>query len=166
MSPVRRTWVPPHSSIDHAGFVAVGFAHGDDADLVAVFLPEQGHRAEFDGGVRGHQAGGDFRVLADAGVHLGLDPVQVQSAVIGRGWDTSKRSRSGALRLPFCCDVGAQLAAQRLVQQVGGGVMGPDAGAAGMIDGGDHGHAPRQRGAGLDPAELHEQVAQAFSACR
>ena len=51
----------------------VALPHAEHADLVAVFLAEQGHGARRDGVVGGHQAGRDGLVMADLGVHLGLD---------------------------------------------------------------------------------------------
>ena len=62
-------------------------------------------------------------------------------------------------------DMRAEALAQRLVQQVRGAVVRADRGAAGVIDLGDHRGAD-VRGAGLDAAEMHEQVAQFSSACR
>ena len=81
------------------------------------------------------------------------------SPVIGRGWLTSKRSRSGAFRLPFCVTVRAEFTAQYLVQQMRGGVMRANAGAARVIDGGDNGVVDPD-GAAFDDAEMHEQIAQ------
>ena len=40
--------------------------HLDNADLIAVFLAEQGQRTKLDGGVGGHDAGRDITVHADA----------------------------------------------------------------------------------------------------
>jgi hypothetical protein len=74
-------------------------AHGDHAHLLAVFLAEEGAGAEALGGVGRHDPGLDGGVLADVGVHLGLDAAS-SSRVIAFWWAKSKRRRSGATRLP------------------------------------------------------------------
>ncbi len=55
--------------------------------------------------------------------------------------------------------MGAQLAAQRLVQQVGGGVVGADRAATDVVEFSHHRLAD-QRGAAFHPSEVHEQVAK------
>ena len=85
--------------------------------------------------------------------------------MIGRGWLTSKRSRSGAISEPFCVTCVAEPAAQRLMQQMGGGVVGADGAAAGVVDLELDRVADLQRAA-LDRAEMDEQVAEPASACR
>ncbi len=158
MSPVRRTCVPPHSSIDQAGLVAVRLAHRHDAHLVAVFLAEQRHRAVFHRRLRRHQPRGDLGVLADAGVHLGLDPVQFIGGYRPRLGDVEAQP-IGGVQAALLLHMGAELAPQRLMQQMRGGVMRADRATPRVIDRGDDGDAGR-RDAGLDAAEMHEQVAQ------
>ena len=67
ISPVRRTWVPPHSSTDQpSAFWPCSralLAHRDHADLVAVFLAEQRARAGLAGVVDRHQPRGDLVIL-------------------------------------------------------------------------------------------------------
>ena len=77
MSPVRPTCVPPHSSTDQAPRLVGLAAHLDDADLVTVFLAEQRQRAKLDGGVRGHDAGRNLAVHANAFIDDGLYPCQL-----------------------------------------------------------------------------------------
>ena len=72
MSPVRRQWVPPQSSTEVVRAVGLA-AHAHDADLVAVLLAEQRHRAGLDRGLAVHQADPDLGVLAQERVDLGLD---------------------------------------------------------------------------------------------
>jgi hypothetical protein len=62
-------------------------------------------------------------------------------------------------------DVGAEHLAQRLVQQMGGRVVGADRRAARVIDHQVDDVADLQR-ALLDLPEMHEQVAELSSACR
>ena len=164
MSPVRRTWVPPHSSTDQPSALLPcsrgALAHRHDANLVAVFFAEQGASAGVAGVVHRHQPRRDLVVL--------------QHDVVGDVLDATKLVRRDRLRMhevetqPVGCDhrtalrdVIAEHLAQRFVQQMRGGVVGADRRAPGMID------LEQQRAAGfqgalLDGAEMHEQVAGAF----
>ena len=67
MWPVLGTWVPAHSSLDQSP------PDGDDANLLAVLLPEQGHGACSPGGVDVHDLIGDGQVLGELGVDALLD---------------------------------------------------------------------------------------------
>jgi hypothetical protein len=100
MSPVRPTWVPPHSSTEYEPTLLAG-AHGDDAHLVAVFLAEQRARARGDGVVDRHQPRGDGRVLENDAIGDVLD-ARSSAGSTGLGWVKSKRRRSRATSEPFC----------------------------------------------------------------
>ena len=76
-------------------------AHADHPHLVAIFLAEQRHRAFVHRRVGRHQPGGDLGVLADP-AFTRSPPTPCRRARSGVGCETSKRSRSGAFRLPFC----------------------------------------------------------------
>jgi hypothetical protein len=108
-------------------------SHGDDADLVAVFLAEERLGAERARVVGGHEARLDRGVLADEGVHLALDAGQLLgSEGLGVG-EVEAEAVLGVEASPLR-DVVAQRASQRLVEQVGRGVVGADRGAAGVVD--------------------------------
>ena len=96
ISPVRRTWVPPHSSTDQPMRVAAALAHRDDAHLVAVFLAEQRARAGRDGVVDRHQPRGHRRVLQHDVVGDVLDPLDLLGA--SSAWDARSRSAAGRAR--------------------------------------------------------------------
>ena len=114
---------------------------GQDADLVAVFLAEQGDGAGLDGVLRAHQLRLGGQVLADDRVHLGLDPGQF---VLGQGGVVAEVEAHalGIDQLALLGDVGAQHILQRRMDQVGGGVVG--AGGQAGVRGG------AQLGAGAD----------------
>ena len=79
MSPVRRD-VGAAAELDRVGAAVLADAHGDDADLVAVLLAEEGHRTLGDGGVAVDDADARFLVAAEVEVHLGLDQAQLVGA--------------------------------------------------------------------------------------
>ena len=152
ISPVRRTWVPPHSSTDQPSAFCpcsrASPAHRYHADLVAVFLAEQRACAGFAGVVHRHEAGGDLVILQhhvvgdvlDAGELFRRDRLrmhEVEAQAIGR----DQRAALG--------DVIAEHLPQRLVHQMRRRVMGADRGAACVID------LELQRGAELQRALLH-----------
>ena len=157
ISPVRLTWVPPHSSTDQPSVLPRALAHGDHAHLVAVFLAEQRARAGGAGIVERHQPRGHRRILQhdvvgdvfdalDLGQRNRLGMREVEAQPVGR-------HQRALLR-----HVIAQHLAQRLVQQMGGGMVLPDGGTARVID------FQKQRVADLQRAlthrdEMHEQVA-------
>jgi hypothetical protein len=108
-------------------------AHRHDPHLVAVFLAEKRLRPDAARVVRRHDPGFHGRVLADEIVHLPLDlrnllqaqrlaMAEVEAQPVGR-------IERAALR-----HVIAKRAAQRLVQQVRGRMVGADRAAAGVID--------------------------------
>ena len=92
-------------------------------------------------------------------VDLGLDRADLARRVSGRGWLKSKRSRSGATSEPFWVTCVAEMAAQRGVQQVGGGVGAADAVAARGVGRELDRIADRERAA-LERADMDVQVAQ------
>ena len=102
-------------------------AHREDADLVAIFLAEQRHRAGRDRLVHAHQPDADRLVLADMAVHVGLDRLdllaghrlgvrEIEAEIVGR-------DQAALLR-----DMVAEPLAQRRVEQMGGAVIGADLG--------------------------------------
>ena len=104
-------------------------AHRYDADLIAVFLAKQRLRADGAGIVGGHDPGLDRRVLADEGVDLGLDGLQVIGRDGRRVTEVEAQAVGGVEASPLG-DVVAQGTAQRFVQKVRRGVVRPDRGAA------------------------------------
>ncbi|EGY00849.1 hypothetical protein AZA_84542 [Nitrospirillum viridazoti Y2] len=133
-------------------------AHADDADLVAVLLPEQRHGALLDGLGRGHQAGDDLAVAQDAGVHCRLDHAHVVIRQRRRLADVEaqalRRHQRALLR-----DMLAQALAQGLVQQVSGGVVGADVAPAAAVHAQLHQLSGRKRAVG-DGADVGEDGAQ------
>ncbi len=95
MSPVARTWVPPHSSW-------LTSAHGDHAHRVAVLLAEERHRAGGDRLVRALHLGRHRDVGQDVLVDQVLDRRARSSADSAVKCAKSKRSRSGATSEPAC----------------------------------------------------------------
>ena len=96
MSPVRLTCVPPHSSTDQPSVLPRALAHGDDADLVAVFLAEQRARAGSARIVERHQARRHRRVLQHEVVGDVLDAARVPPP--SSAWDARSRSAAGRAR--------------------------------------------------------------------
>ena len=76
MSPVALTCVPPHSSMLNPGIA-------DDADLVAVFLAEQRHRAGGDRLLGRANLGRHRRVAMICSLTIRFDPLAVSSRVTG-----------------------------------------------------------------------------------
>ena len=66
------------------------------------FSPKSARAPSSCGVVRRHDPGLDRRVLPDVGVDLGLDRGELLAASSPCRWVKSKRSRSGATRLPRC----------------------------------------------------------------
>ncbi len=120
-----------------AQFDAVGAVvldpHRQDADLVAIFLAEQRHRALGDRLVRAHQAGRDRLVVADVRIHLGLDRGDVVGAerAVVREVEAEAVGRDQAALLRH---VRAEPVAQRGVEQVGRAMIGADRAAALLVD--------------------------------
>ncbi len=98
-------------------------AQGDHADLVAVFLAEQGDGTGVDGVLGRHQLGRDRDVLADDRVDLGLDGGQL---VLGhrRVVAEVEAHAVGIDQLTLLGHVRAEHILQRRMHQVGGGVVG------------------------------------------
>ncbi len=133
MSPVRAD-VGASAQLNRPSHgVAAALAHGHHTYFVAVFLAEQGARAPTHRILDGHQPGGNRRI---AQYHLVGD-------VFDR-FDLGRRHRLGMRKIEaqpvgrdqraFLRDVVAEHLAQRLVQQVGGGMILPDGGASLMVD--------------------------------
>src|SRR5262249_53359607 len=116
-----------------AGLALPLLTHGDNAHLVTVFFAEERERARRHRLVGRHEARRDGTVLADAGVHLAVDDVEV----LGR-----KRTRMAEVEAePIGCDqrallrhMLAQAAAQRLMQEVRHRVVGAKLRAAALVD--------------------------------
>ena len=161
ISPVRRTWVPPHSSTDQPSAFCPRsrgpLAHRDHADFVAVFFAEQRACAGFAGVVHPHQARGDLVILQhhvvgdvlDAGELFRRDRLRMHEVEA----QAIRRDQRAALG-----DMIAEHLPQRLVQQMRRRVMGADRGAPRVID------FELQRGAELQRAllhraEMHEEIA-------
>ncbi len=129
ISPVRRTWVPPHSSTDQPSALLpcarALLAHRDHADLVAVFFAEQRARAGVAGVVHRHQPRRHLVVLQhhlvgdvlDAGEFFGRDRLRMHEVEA----QPVRRHQRAALG-----DVIAEHLPQRLVQQMRRRVMGAD----------------------------------------
>src|SRR3981189_2787486 len=80
ISPVRRTWVPPHSSTDQPRALLPyprAFAHRDRARLVAVFFAKQRTGTRFAGVIHRHQPRGDLIILQHHVVGDVLDASQL-----------------------------------------------------------------------------------------
>ena len=141
------------------GALAVGRpAHRDDADLVAVFLAEQRAGAGLDRLVDRHQLRHHRLVLEEHRVGDVLDALDLVVADRLRVAEVEaqavRRDERALLR-----DVVAEHLAQGLVQEMGRGVVGADAGAAGVVDGKLERMADLE-GALLDDDVVHEEVAE------
>ena len=124
MSPVRPTWVPPHSSTEKARAPGVvGAAHRDDADFVAIFFAKQRAGAGGDRLFLRHQARVDRRVVLHDFV---AEPLDLGQIFLGhrlgmREVETQPiRRDERALLLHMV----AEHLPQRLVQDVRRGVIG------------------------------------------
>ena len=51
----------------------IGFAHGEHADFLAIFLAKQSKRTRSDRIIRGHQTRGDALISANLRVHIGFN---------------------------------------------------------------------------------------------
>ena len=162
MSPVRDTWVPPQSSRE----ADIQHAHG-----VAVFLAEQRHGAALDRVVIGH----DLRHGGLIGQDLGIDDGFHASDLLGGQRRVLREVETGLVGIDqraALLDVSAQHLAQRLVHQVGGGVVAHCARATHGVDAGQQAVAHRQRArfqhavmaehAGLDLQRVGHGEAQAI----
>ena len=116
--------------------LALRAAHREHADFLAVLLAEQRHGAGGDRLFRRHEARVDRAVEANALVHLVLDLAQLfrgdRLGVADVETQTIGRDQRALLR-----DVRAEMAAQRLVQQMRRRMMRAQLGAADRIDGHD-----------------------------
>ena len=138
----------------------VGHAHGDDADLVAIFLAEQRQRALRDGLIRRHQMGLHRLVLQDHRVDEILDR---DDLFVGHGF-LMREVESEPARLDqraLLRHVRSQHFAERFVQEVGRGMVRAGRGAAPMIDIEIDRVADFQR-ARLDDAMMQEEAVQLF----
>ena len=84
----------PAAQLDRIGGLAVA-SHRKDANLVAIFLAEQGHRARRHRIVDAHQPRTDGHILADVAIDVGLDRLdllagqrlgvrEIEAEIIGR----------------------------------------------------------------------------------
>ena len=108
-------------------------AHRHDPDLVAVFLAKQRLRAHRAGVVGRHDAGFHRRVLADDPVHLGLDLREFLGRQRLAVAEIEPQPVLGIQR-SLLRDMRPQRRPQRLVQKVGGRVVGLDRPAPRGID--------------------------------
>ncbi len=159
MSPVRRTCVPPHSSIDQAGLLPSRRAPIETTRTSSPYFSPNSAMAPSStaaAGVIRRVMTSEFsrmRAFTSASTH-GDVVVGQRARLADVETQPVRRVQAALLR-----DVRAEALAQRLVQQVRGAVVRADGGAAGMIDLGDDRRADL-RGAGLDAAEMDEQVAE------
>ena len=96
MSPVRLTWVPPHSSTDQPMVLPPPLAHRDDAHLVAVFLAEQRARAGCDRRRRPPSAA--WSPARSAARRRWRCPRPARSPPPSSAWDARSRSAAGRAR--------------------------------------------------------------------
>ncbi|MNU71875.1 hypothetical protein D3C71_613170 [compost metagenome] len=147
--------------IGTVGFRAVqAGAHGHDTNLIAIFFTEQRHRTLGNGVINAHQAGDNRRVLQDDFVRHLLDHLQL----LGRHRLRMRNVEAQALgrdQRTLLGDVRAEHLAQRLVQQVGGGVVGAQTRTTVMIDRQLHGFVELQSTLG-NGAQMHEQAFALF----
>ena len=150
------------AQLDRIGMLGLGarlaLAHADDADLFAVFLAEQRKRALGDRLVGTHQMR----------LHRGVLQYHGVGKVLHRA-DLSRRHRPrmgeveaeppGLDQRALLRNVQPKHLAQRLVQEMRGGMIGARRGAAGMIDFEVDNLADFQR-AGFDGAHMQEQAVQ------
>ena len=111
----------------------VELAHRDHAHLVAVFLAKQRLRAKTTSIVGGHDARFHRRILADEIVHLGFD---LRDFLGRHRLVMAEIEAQPVMRVQRAalCHMIAKRAAQRLVQQVGGRVVGADRPTPCMFD--------------------------------
>ena len=136
ISPVRRDMgaAAQLDGISVAGALALGVdAHADDAHLIAIFLAEQRQRAFGDGLVGRHEMGLDRRVLHDHGVDQILDPPDL---VMGHRLLVREIESEppGLDQRALLRHMGPEHLAQRLMQEMGRGVMRAGRRAARMVD--------------------------------
>ena len=141
--------------------VVLDLPHADDAHLVAVFLAEEGARSGFARVVEAHQPRRHLGVLQhdaigdvlDRGQFVGRDRLrmgEVEAQPLGR-------DERALLR-----DMVAEHEPQRLVQDVGCGMVGARRGPRGVIDGELDRHADA-RGAFDDRDVVNDEVAEFFA---
>ena len=108
-------------------------AHGDDANLVAIFFAEQGAGAGLDRLIDVHQARGDGGVFQD---HAIGDLLDLRQFLVrdGFGMGEIEAQTIGRDQRAFLRDMVAENLAQSLVKQMRGGMIGADGGAALVID--------------------------------
>ena len=123
------------AQLDRPGLVGTGLSvsHRDDTDFVAVLFAEQGHGAGLHGVLDRHQARFDGGVLQDDGVGEALDLRDVLGAH-GLGVREVEAQAVGRDHRALLGDVSAEHLAQRLVQEMGRGVVGARRRAAAVID--------------------------------
>ena len=141
-----------------AALLARALAHRYHAHLVAIFFAEQSTRPGFAGVIHRHQPRGDLVILEHHVVGDILDAAQLVGRDRLRMHEVEaqpvRRHQRAALG-----DVIAEHLPQGLVQQMGGGVIGADRAAPGMIDF-EQERGARLHRALLDSAEMHEEIAR------
>ncbi len=108
-------------------------AHADHADLVTIFLAEQGESPLGDGLVRRHQMGLDRGVLEDHGVHPILHFTDLVAGH-GLGMGEVEAEPPGLDQRALLRHMGPKHLAERLMQKMGRRMMGARRRAAGVVD--------------------------------
>ena len=101
MSPVRRTWVPPHSSTDQPSVLPAPSPIATTRTSSPYFSPNSARAPE----ARASSSAISRVVTGEfcSTMSLAMSSTRsISSAVIGLGCEKSKRSRSGATSEPFC----------------------------------------------------------------
>ena len=141
----------PAAKLDRiGGLVALALAHRDNAHLFAIFFAEQRHGAFGHRGIRRHQPCRHLAVLANAGVHLVLDPGKIVARDRRRLADIEAQT-VGRVEAALLRHMRAEAAPQRLVQQVSAAMIGANGAAPRVIDLGNH-RLPDLHGPRLDHA--------------
>ncbi len=162
ISPVRRTWVPPHNSTDQPSALLAARSRAawpieTTRTSSPYFSPNSARAPDFARIVHRHQPRGDLVVLQHHVVGDVLDAAQFvrRDRLLMHEIEAQpvRRHQRAALG-----DVIAEHLPQRLVQQMRRGVIGADRGAPGVIDVELQRRSELQR-ALLDRAEMHEQIA-------
>ena len=157
MSPVRRTWVPPHSSTDQPMVLPPPSPIATTRTSSPYFSPNSARAPERERIVERHQARGDRRILQHDVVGDVLDPLDLLRAH-RLGMREVEAQPVGRDQRALLRDVIAEHLAQRLVQQMRRRMVRADGAAARMIDLERERRADLER-ALLDRAGMHEHVA-------
>ena len=128
MSPVRATWVPPQSSTEKGrpALSPPGTLPIDTTRTSSPYFSPNKARAP-----ESIASSTSIRRVTTGSfckrTRLAMSSTSASSlSLIGFGWAKSKRSRSAGDERPLLGDMVAEHLAQRLVQQMGGGMIGAD----------------------------------------